>query len=241
MRKKAREFELYVAGVCVVLGVLLVAQFRTQEYIGRAQVPSRRLEDLSDMLRRTDAERELLEKEVDALRKQLAAVGEGERAAEAVRLELEKARMGAGLVAVEGPGVTVVLDDSKRQAEPGESPEVFLVHDEDILKIVNELFAAGAEAISINGQRVIATSEVRCAGPVISVNNVRIGPPYEITAIGDPTTLDNALRMRDGILDTLRTWGIEAKVQKVTTVRVPAYKGSLYFQYAKPVLEGAEK
>ncbi|MEW6229331.1 MAG: DUF881 domain-containing protein [Bacillota bacterium] len=241
MRKKAREFELYVAGVCVVLGVLLVAQFRTQEYIGRAQVPSRRLEDLSDMLRRTDAERELLEKEVDALRKQLAAVGEGERAAEAVRLELEKARMGAGLVAVEGPGVTVVLDDSKRQAEPGESPEVFLVHDEDILKIVNELFAAGAEAISINGQRVIATSEVRCAGPVISVNNVRIGPPYEITAIGDPTTLDNALRMRDGILDTLRTWGIEAKVQKATTVRVPAYKGSLYFQYAKPVLEGAEK
>ncbi|MEW5865369.1 MAG: DUF881 domain-containing protein [Bacillota bacterium] len=241
MRKKAREFELYVAGVCVVLGVLLVAQFRTQEYIGRAQIPSRRLEDLSDMLRRSDAERELLEKEVDALRKQLAAVGEGERAAEAVRLELEKARMGAGLVAVEGPGVTVVLDDSKRQAEPGESPEVFLVHDEDILKIVNELFAAGAEAISINGQRVIATTEVRCAGPVISVNNVRIGPPYEITAIGDPTTLDNALRMRDGILDTLRTWGIEAKVQKVTTVRVPAYKGSLYFQYAKPVLEGAQK
>lgn len=241
MRKKVREFEIYVAAVCVVLGVLLVAQFRTQEYIGRAQIPSRRLEDLSDMLRRSDAERELLEKEVDVLRKQLAAVGEGERAAEAVRLELEKARMGAGLVAVEGPGLIVVLDDSKRQAEPGESPEVFLVHDEDILKIVNELFAAGAEAISINRQRVITTTEVRCAGPVISVNNVRIGPPYEITAIGDPTTLDNALRMRDGILDTLRTWGIGAKVQKVTAAHAPAYKGSLYFQYAKPVLEGAEK
>ncbi len=238
---KAREFELYVAGVCVVLGVLLVAQFRTQEYIGGAQLPSRRLEDLSDMLRRSDAERELLEAEVTSLRQQLAAVGEGERAAEALRSELDKARMSAGLVAVEGPGVTVVLDDSKRHAEPGESPELFLVHDDDILKIVNELFAAGAEAISINGQRVIATTEVRCAGPVISVNNVRIGPPYEIVAIGDSTTLDNALRMRDGILDTLRTWGIEAKVQKMTAVRVPAYKGSLYFQYAKPVAEGAQR
>ncbi len=237
--RKAREFEIYVAAMCAVLGVLLVAQFRTQEYIGRAQVPSRRLEDLSDMLRRSDAERELLANEVDALRKQLAAVGEGERAIEAIRHELEKARIGAGLVAVEGPGVVVVLDDSKRPAEAGGNPEVFLVHDEDILKIVNELFAAGAEAISINGQRVIATTEVRCAGPVISVNNVRIGPPYEVAAIGDPATLDNALRMRDGILDTLRTWGIEARVQKATTVHVPAYRGSLLFRYARPVPEGA--
>lgn len=239
--RRTREFEMYVAGVCVVLGVLLVAQFRTQESIGRAQIPSRRLEDLSDMLRRSDAERELLAKEVDGLRKQLATVGEGERAAEAIRHELDKAMISAGLVGVEGPGVTVVLDDSKRQAEPGESPELFLVHDDDILKIVNELFAAGAEAIAINEQRVIATTEVRCAGPVISVNNVRVGPPYEIVAIGDSATLDNALRMRDGILDTLRTWGIEAKVQKVVTVRVPAYKGSLYFQYAKPVAEGAQE
>jgi len=239
--RRVREFEVYVAGVCVVLGVLLVAQFRTQEYIGRAQLPSRRLEDLSDMLRRSDAERGLLEKEVNALRKQLATVGEGERATEALRAELAKARMAAGLVEVEGPGLVVELDDSKRQAAPGESPELFLVHDEDILKIVNELFAAGAEAISINGQRVITTTEVRCAGPVISVNNVRVGPPYQVVAIGEPNTLDAALHMRDGILDTLRAWGIEAKVQKMTSVRVPTYKGSLYFQYAKSVAEGAGK
>lgn len=239
--RRVRDFEVYVAGVCVVLGVLLVAQFRTQQYIGRAQIPSRRLEDLSDMLRRSDAERSLLEKEVNALRKQLAAVGEGERANEALKLELGKARMAAGLVEVEGPGVVVTVDDSKRQAAPGESPELFLVHDEDILKIVNELFAAGAEAISINGQRVITTTEIRCAGPVISVNNVRIGPPYEIVAIGEPATLDAALHMRDGILDTLRAWGIEAKVTRMTSVRVPGYKGSLYFQYAKPVAEGAGK
>jgi hypothetical protein len=55
--KRARAFELYVAGVCVILGILLVGQVRTQEYIGKSQIPSRRLEDLSDMLRRSDAER----------------------------------------------------------------------------------------------------------------------------------------------------------------------------------------
>ncbi len=239
--KTARAFELYVAGVCVILGILLVGQVRTQEYIGKSQIPSRRLEDLSDMLRKSDAERMILEKEVEVLREQVSKVAEGEKTAETIRAELAKARMAAGLTAVEGSGVIVTLNDSKRQAGPGESPELFLVHDNDILQVVNELFAAGAEAVSVNSQRMIATSEVRCSGPVISVNNVRIGPPYEIHAIGDPDALDSALHMRDGILDTLRAWGIEAKVQQSATVQVSGYKGGLYFQYAKPVLEGAQK
>jgi uncharacterized protein YlxW (UPF0749 family) len=183
----------------------------------------------------------ILEKEVEVLREQMSKVVEGEKTAETIRAELAKVRMVAGLTTTEGSGVVVTLNDSKRQAGPGESPELFLVHDNDILQVVNELFAAGAEAVSVNGQRMIATSEVRCSGPVISVNNVRIGPPYEIHAIGNPDALDSALHMRDGILDTLRAWGIEAKVQKLPAVQVPGYKGGLYFQYAKQVPEGAQK
>jgi uncharacterized protein YlxW (UPF0749 family) len=239
--KKARVFELYVAGVCVILGILLVGQVRTQEYIGQSQIPSRRLEDLSDMLRRSEAERMILEKEVETLRKQLSKVVEGEKAAEAAQAELIKAKMAAGLTTVEGTGVIVTLNDSKRQAGPSESHGLFLVHDNDILQVINELFAAGAEAVSVNGQRIIAVSEIRCSGPVISVNNVRIGPPYEIYAIGEPGALDSALHMRDGILDTLRAWGIEAKVIKSTSIQIPAYKGGLYFEYANPVLEGVQK
>lgn len=236
---RKRNWQLPVASVCVILGILLVAQVRTQQYIGGNVFPSRRLEDVTDMLRKTENEKELLEKEVTVLRNQVSRVVEGEHTLEVVKQELSKTRMAAGLIAVKGPGVVVLLDDSKRQAKAGESPEIFLVHDEDLLKTINELFAAGAEAVSINGQRIIVTSEVRCAGPTVSVNNTRIGPPYEITAIGDPATLENSLRMRDGIIDTLLAWGIQVKITRSAELTVPAYRGSLYFQYAKPVEEGA--
>ncbi|HHV61813.1 MAG TPA: DUF881 domain-containing protein [Firmicutes bacterium] len=234
----SKNWQAYIAFVCVILGFLLVVQFRTQEYIGKITLPTRRLEDLTDMLRKTESERDLLEKEVVALRQQLARVVEGEHMLGTVRQELEKVKMAAGLTELKGPGVVVVLNDSRKQAQPGESPELFLVHDEDLLKTANELFAAGADAVAINGQRLVATSEVRCAGPTISVNNTRIGPPYTIVAIGDPVTLENALRMREGIIDTLRAWGIEVKITRMPEVIVPAYKGSIYFHYAKSVDKG---
>ena len=67
---------------------------------------------------------------------------------------------------------------------------MYIIHDEDLLRVLNELCAAGAEAISINDQRIVATTEVRCAGPTVSVNNVRSAPPYVIKAIGNPKKFD---------------------------------------------------
>ncbi|MBQ1470415.1 MAG: DUF881 domain-containing protein, partial [Schwartzia sp.] len=112
-------------------------------------------------------------------------------------------------------------------------------HDDDLLRVVNELRAAGAEVISINGQRIIATSEIRCAGPTLSVNNVRSAPPYEIHAIGDAATLENALKMRGGVMETLAVWGIQLEIQASENVEVPAYKGTTQYQYAKPAGGGA--
>ena len=148
--------------------------------------------------------------------------------------------MGSGVVPVEGKGVIVVIDDSKRLTKPGENPNLYLIHDDDILKVINELWAAGAEAISINEQRLIATSEIRCAGPTLSVNNTRYSPPYEIRAIGDSQTLENALKMRGGVIETLQFWGIQVTVKTQDLVQVPAYKGTFRFEYAKPVKDGAK-
>ena len=108
-----------------------------------------------------------------------------------------------------------------------------VMHDEDLLKVVNELRAAGAEAVSINGQRMTATSELRCAGPTLSVNNVRSAPPYEIRAIGDIKTLENALKMRGGVAETLKVWGISMDIRTSENVLVPAYKGSTKLKYGK--------
>ena len=112
---------------------------------------------------------------------------------------------------------------------------LYVIHDEDILRVVNELRAAGAEAISLNGQRLTATSEIRCAGPTMSVNNVRSAAPFEIIAIGDSSTLENALKMRGGVVDTLKVWGIQMAISPRTSVQVPPFNGPSPFRYAKPV------
>ncbi len=138
-------------------------------------------------------------------------------------------------------GVIVTMDDTKPTASPNsKNPNLYLIKDEDILKILNELRAAGAEAIAINNQRLIASSEVRTAGPFISINNMNFAAPFEIKAIGDPITLENALKIRGGVIETLQFWGIQVVVKQQDIVQIPAFKGTFRFQYAQPVQNGGK-
>lgn len=226
-----RQGQAAIALVCVVLGIMLAVQFRTTQDI-RSTVPFQRIEDLSQRLSQTEKERDALLNEVHTLRQASSVVGGSK--------ESELIKIGAGVVALQGPGVVVTIDDSKRPSKPGENPNLYLIHDDDILKVINELWAAGAEAISINDQRLIASSEIRCAGPTLSVNNTRYSPPYDIRAIGDPQTLENALKMRGGVVETLQFWGIQVNIKNSEEVLVPAYKGTFRFEFAKPVKEVAK-
>lgn len=226
-----KQGQIAIAAVCVVLGIMLAVQFRTTQDI-RASIPFQRVEDLSQRLSQTEKERDALVKEVHQLRQTANH--------EIPSKEMEVLKMGAGVTAVQGPGIIVTIDDSKRPTKPGENPNLYLIHDDDILKVINELWAAGAEAVSINEQRLIASSEIRCAGPTLSVNNTRYSPPYDIRAIGEPQTLDTALKMRGGVIETLQFWGIQVSVKKVEVVKVPAYKGAFRFDFAIPVKEGGK-
>ncbi|MCL6559007.1 MAG: DUF881 domain-containing protein, partial [Firmicutes bacterium] len=118
-----------------------------------------------------------------------------------------------------------------------ENPNLYVLHDEDVLRVLNELRAAGAEVMAINGERLLSTSEVRCIGPTILINKAkRLAAPFVITAIGDPDTMANALKMRGGVIDTLQQfWGIQVSIRKLSQVTVPAYKGSRVFTYARTV------
>lgn len=214
--------------VCAILGLMLAVQFRTTSDI-KGSVGYQRMEDLTLQLNKTEKERAGLQEELGKLRAQMAK-GEGSS-------ELERVRMEAGLTDVAGPGVTIILDDSKRSRQQGENPNLYLIHDDDLLKVINELRAAGAEAISINDQRLLAMSEIRCAGPTLSVNNSRSAPPYEIRAIGNPQTLENSLKMRGGVVETLQFWGIQVSIKSNESLIIPAFKGSYRFEYAKPAKE----
>lgn len=224
-----RQAKLVVTAVCMVLGLMLAAQFRTTQEL-KASLPYQRVEDLANRLAQTEKERDGLRKEVQRLKET--------NGAEVLNKEIQQLKMGAGVLPVSGPGVVVSMDDSKKATKPGENPNLYLIHDDDLLKVINELWAAGAEAIAINDQRLIASSEIRCAGPTVSVNNTRFSPPYVIRAIGDPKSLEASLKMRGGVIETLKFWGIQISVSPEEKVLVPAFKGTFRFEYATAVQEG---
>lgn len=227
-----KQGQFSITLVCFILGIMLAVQFRTTQDI-RSSVQYQRTEDLTQRLMQIEKERNTLEDQVRVLRQ---ASG-GDIAAS----ELESIKMGAGLVLLQGTGVIVTMDDTKPTASPGsKNPKLYLIKDEDILKILNELRAAGAEAIAINNQRLIASSEVRTAGSFISINNMNFAAPFEIKAIGDPVTMENALKIRGGVIETLQFWNIQVTVKQQDMVQIPAFKGTFHFQYAQPVQNGGK-
>ena len=139
-----------------------------------------------------------------------------------------------GLTDVNGSGVIITVADSDIDANSVLNSNDLLVHDSDILKIVNELKNAGAEAISINEQRVIITTPIICGGNIININGERIGSPFEIKAIGSPESLANLSRP-GGWLSSLEDRGIKVNLKKVNNIDIPKYSGVLNFKYLKSV------
>ena len=215
--------------IFVIVGFILSTEFRQEEEPDALQ-QNQRIEELSEKILKLELER-------DEFKKKLAMLQEEYDISPEELVTMAELRMKAGLTALEGSGVIVRMDDSNREMRAGENPNLYVIHDEDLLRIVNELRAAGAEAISINGQRLTATSEIRCAGPTLSVNNVRSAPPFEIIAIGDKMSLKNSIKMRGGVEDALKVWGIQIEVQSVENVYIPPYNGNFRHTFARVVEE----
>lgn len=138
-----------------------------------------------------------------------------------LRRRLAAAEVEAGWTAVAGKGIQVWLSDSPLASGSGE--EDYLIHDIDLITIVNVLNAAGAKAVSINGQRVVATTDIHCAGPVISINGVRTAPPITIQAVGNPARLKAEVDQAGGIVTELEAYAIPVKVTVEASVHVPPF------------------
>ena len=113
----------------------------------------------------------------------------------------------SGTTDVKGEGVIITLSDGETPSDTSTRTDT-LVHDSDVLTVVNELKAAGAEAISVNGQRIISTSAIRCVGPVIQVNYQKVAAPFEIKAIGNAQYLESAMNIKNGVVDMLKQLGV---------------------------------
>ncbi len=148
--------------------------------------------------------------------------------------ELNAASVLAGLVDLKGEGVVVTIHDST-SSSPDLSAEAGLVHDTDLVSIVTELKAAGAEAISINGQRIIAMTPIRCVGPTIQINSVKVAAPFYIKAIGNSQYLESALNIKGGIVSSLRRYGLTIEITRQEDIKIDKYDGNFKLRTATVV------
>lgn len=226
-----KQVYISIAIVAIVLGLMMAFQFRTTSAIDRG-VPLGRDQELTIEKKQIDADMTFLEEEAGELETKIEGIKKGRTDALGVmESELSRIRLYAGFIMVEGPGVEVILEN------PLEADKFspYVVRDEDLLKVVNDLRGAGAEAISVNGQRILATSEVRFAGNHINVNLTKLSPPYKIAAIGNPGTLKSSLEIKGGLVEYLSANGIAVDVKQEDKLQVPAHTGPLRFEYAKHI------
>jgi uncharacterized protein YlxW (UPF0749 family) len=175
-----------------------------------------------------------LTREVDRLTEDLGSADAGQQQAKADAL-----RGPAGLEPVHGPGVTITLDDAPDSAiaaigDGDVSP--LLVHQQDIQAVANALWAGGAEAMTIQGQRVVATTGIKCVGNTVVLHGVPYSPPYRISAIG-PTDQMRSAVYSDGhialYLQVVDAAGLGWQVDDEDDLTMPGYDGSTDLEYAR--------
>lgn len=151
---------------------------------------------------------------------------------ELLKLELEDNNKVQGLTEVKGEGIIINLDDN-REVDETEVLNIssYLVHEEDLLQIINELFNAGADAISINNQRIVSTTAILCDGNIIRVNGEIISVPITIKAIGYPESLYYALMRPQGYLDIMQKDGVVVKTEKSDDITISKYEGVYNYNY----------
>jgi len=223
--------------VCLVAGTLIMVSAANAR--GTDLRPGRHT-DLVSLVQQQSRRNTALSREVTALREQVDALaatqdepGTGPAAGE------QAPRV--GLDPVTGPAVTVTLTDAPASvAAAGLDPDLLVVHQQDIQAVVNALWLGGAEAMTVQGVRVIATTGIKCVGNTVVLHGVPYAPPYVISAIGDPTRLQDALRDSPQVQiyqQYVDAYGLGYREETNARVEFPGHQGSIDLRYAR-VAEG---
>jgi uncharacterized protein YlxW (UPF0749 family) len=225
-----RKLAFPVTMVSIALGFLISLQINTQKNVTAAeQISQQRVAAIKTVLNNSVAQNAKLQEEHRVLSDQLDQVRKQGGTDSKVLEELSKIRMMDGTEPVQGPGLVITIDDRK-QGQQGSFPVTM----DDLTYLINTLKFAGAEAISLNGQRIVSSTAIVLSGSsTILVNQVPInrteGVPYEIMAIGNQDTLDDYSKLA---ANSLRQGGIIVTINR-KIVQIPSFKGSYTFNYAK--------
>lgn len=226
--------------IAMFIGIVLAMQISNASSSEQGGlVPILKLKDYEVALKQARAEKEDALDELADVEARLNAI-EKETAAEdeivkGLVSDTERYKMIAGVTDVQGPGIVMTINDPEVADEYQEDISVITYNYELLLSVVNKLKEAGAEAISINENRIVQTTEISLAGSHININGASTAPPYEIKAVGNPDTMHNALTIRGGTVDILKKYDLKVSIVKKQTVKIPRYSGVINLKYAKPI------
>lgn len=240
-----RKISIILGTVCLFLTIAIVIQIRTISSTITISDPTFVDDELRDEVLRwkeryTEAYKQLEKSEIE-LEKQRAKATENDTTSTEKENELKTLGAILGTTEVSGKGVIITLKDNNQAVSTEtlgttEDLSTSIVHAEDIMSVVNELKNAGAEAISVNDQRIVSTSSFKCIGNVIRINGERVGAPFTIKAIGKQEDLYNALIRRGGYLFWLDSWGVITDVKKpATNFTITKYNGAFKSKYMKMI------
>ncbi len=226
-RIQSKRMEITIAIICAIIGFLLVTQFRVQGALSRKLMELSE-QDLGQIIRELNVEIDALHREVTGMRiqsyKYRREAADKQAILDEAARNLEDLRIVAGFTRVQGNGIQILIADKEG-----------ILNEHDILEIIQELRAAGAEGISINDQRVVARSALEKREGYIKMNGKRIQSPYAIKAIGNPEILYQAVTLPGGIKDALDSLeGISFRITRESKVILPGLRPPKY-RYIAPI------
>ncbi|SHH04708.1 DUF881 domain-containing protein [Desulfosporosinus lacus] len=233
MQRWKRTLALPVTMVAIALGFLIALQAQTQKNVSAAeQISEQRMSQMKAVLVNSQEQNALLQERHKDLSEKLDLARNQVGTDPQLLVHLKQLKMLDGTQEVEGPGILVSIDDRNKKV-------TFPLYTDEILRMINTLKLAGAEAISINGQRIVGSTDIVLSGSsTILVNKVPInrteGNPYEFSAIGDQETLLDYVSQLDG--KTLKDRGMTVSIAR-KTLRIPSYKGSYSFKEARSLAD----
>lgn len=226
---KNNKVAIVLGVVCCILVIAIFAQMKTVNEMENSvgTTLSANSELIAEVLSAQEdydklyAQLEKAEEELEEIRTEATA---GNQEATDAETELKENNKLLGLTEVKGEGIIITLDDNRNVESSEGNLSQYLVHEEDLLQVVNELFNAGADAVSINEHRVTSITAIRCDGNIIRVNGQIITVPITIKAICSKAIYNTLIRP-GGYLQLMANAGVYPDIEKSDEIVIPKYNG----------------
>lgn len=230
--KEKVTMAISIGCVSLILVMLMFTQFKTVDETDITAIETMRETELRGELSSWKSKYDEVEKKVQEQDIKISEYNEelkkDENTSTTLENEVKEAEAYLGLTALKGEGIIVTLSDK----------DIYNIEYDDILRLVNELNIAGAEAISVNDERIVAMSDITLVNNrIVLVNTRKISGPYIIKAIGDKKYFESALNIKGGYIDSIVVNGKGVEYSLEDNITIPAYEEELEMQYSKQVKE----